>query len=115
MLSNCGAGEDSWESLDSKEIKAVNPKGTQPCIFIRRADAETEAPIFWPPDAKSQLIGKDSDAVKDWRHDKQVTEDEVVGWHHWLNVHDLEQTPEDLQICTDFSHVQVLMKNLDMT
>ena len=60
MLSNCGAGEDR------KEIKPVNPKGNQSWIFIGRTDAEVEAPIFWPPDAKSWLIGKDSDAGKDW-------------------------------------------------
>ena len=72
--------------LDSKEIKPVNPKGNQPWIFIGRTDAEAEAPIFWPPDEKSQLIGKDPDAGKDWRQEeKGTTEDEMVGWHHWLS------------------------------
>ena len=66
MPSNCGAGEDSWDSLDSKEVKPFNPKGNQPWIFIGRTDAEAEAPIIWPPDMKSQLIGKDPDAGKDW-------------------------------------------------
>ena len=64
MLSNWGAGEDSWESLDSKEIKPVNPKGNQLWIFIGRIDAETIAPILWPPDVKSWLTGKDPDAGK---------------------------------------------------
>ena len=67
MLSNYGAGEDSWEPLDSKEIKSVNPNGNQPWIFIERTDAEAEALIILPPDVKSQLIGKDPDAGKDWR------------------------------------------------
>ena len=63
-----GAGEDSWESLDCKEIKSVNPKGNQAWIFIGRTDAEAEAPILWPPDAKSRLIRKDPDAVEGgWR------------------------------------------------
>ena len=79
MLSNCGAEEDSWESLGSKEIKPLNPKGNQPWIFIERTDAEAEAPILWPPDVKSQLIGKDPDAGKGWRQkEKGVAEDEMV-------------------------------------
>ena len=72
--------------LDSKEIKPVNPKGNQPWIFIGWTDAEAEAPILWPPDVKSRLIGKDPDAGKDWRQEeKGATEDEMVGWHHQLN------------------------------
>ena len=83
MLSNCGAGEDSSESIDNKEIKPVNPKGNQPCIFIGRTDAEAEAPILWPLDTKSVLIGKDPDAGKDGgQEEKGTTEDEMVGWHH---------------------------------
>ena len=75
--------------LDSKEIKPVNPKGNQPWIFIARTDAEAEAPILWSPDAKSQFIGKDPDAGKDWgQEEKRVAEDEIVGWHHWLNGHE---------------------------
>ena len=75
--------------LDSKEIKPVNPKGNQPWIFIVRTDAEAEAPILWSPDAKSQFIGKDPDAGKDWgQEEKRVAEDEIVGWHHWLNGHE---------------------------
>ena len=78
----------------SKEIKPVNPKGNQSWIFIGRTD--TEAPILWPPDAKRRLIRKDPDAGKDWGQEKKgVTEDELVGWHHWLNKHESEQTLED--------------------
>ena len=69
-------------SLDSKHIKPVNPKGNQPWILIRRTDAEAEAPILWPPDAESRLIGKDPDAGKDWKQEeKGPTEDEMVGCH----------------------------------
>ena len=96
MLLNCGAGEDSWESLVGKEIKPVNPKGNQPWIFIGRTDAEAETPILWPPDTKSQLIGKDPDTGKDWgQKAKGATEDEMVEWHHWLNEHEFEQTSGD--------------------
>ena len=74
--------------LDSKETKPVNPKGNKLQIFIGKTDAEAEAPILWPPAKKSQLIGKDTDAGKGWRQeDKGVTQDEMVGWHHWLNGH----------------------------
>ena len=66
MISNCGDGEDSESPLNSKEIKPVNPKGHQPWIFIGMTDAEAEAPILWPPAAKSLLTGKDPDARKDW-------------------------------------------------
>ena len=94
MLSNCGVREDSWESLDCKRIKPVNPKGNQLWIFIGRTDAEAEAPILWPPDGKSQFIRKEPDAGKDWRQEeKGTTEDELVGWHHWLNGHEFAQTP----------------------
>ena len=81
--------------LDSMEIKLVNPKGSQLRIFIGRTDSEAEAPILWPSDEKSQLIGKDSDAGKDWGQEKWTTEDEMVGWHHWLDRHELEQTLGD--------------------
>ena len=66
MFSNCGAGEDSWESLDSKEIKSVNPQGNQPWIFIGRTDVEAETPILWLPGVKNWPIGKDPDAGKEW-------------------------------------------------
>ena len=81
-------------SLDSKEIKPVNPKGNQPWIFIGRTDAELEAPMLCPPHAKSQLIWKDPHARKDWgQEEKWATEDEMVGWHRWFNGHEFEQTP----------------------
>ena len=69
-----------------KEIKPVNLKGNQPYIFIGRTDAEAEAPILWPPDAKNRLTGKDPDAGKDQgQEEKGATEDEMVGWHHQYN------------------------------
>ena len=83
-------------SLDSKEIKLVNPKGNQSWIFIGRsdADAEVEAPILWPPKVKNWLFRKDPDAGKDWRQEqKWATEDEMVGWHHRLYGHEFEQAP----------------------
>ena len=80
--------------LESKEIKPVNPKGNQPWILTGRTNAEAEAPILWPSDAKSQLIGKDPDAGKDQGQKKRATEDEMVGWHHWFNGHELGQTQE---------------------
>ena len=82
--------------LDGKEIKPVNPKENEPWIFNGRTDAEAEAPIFWPPDVKNCLIEKDPDAGKDWgQEEKGVTEDEIVGWQHWLNRHEFEQTLGD--------------------
>ena len=78
-------------SLDSKEIQPVHPKGDQYHVFIGRTDVEAETLILWPPDAKSWLIGKDPDAGKDWGwEEKEMTEDELVGWHHWLNGHEAE-------------------------
>ena len=84
--------EKTLESaLDCEEIQPVHPKGNQPWVFIGRTDAEAEAPILWPPDAKNWVIWKDSDAGKDWRwEEKGMTEDEMVGWHHWLNGHEFE-------------------------
>ena len=80
--------------LDCKEIKPVNPKGNQSWILIGRSDAEAEAPIFRPPNGKSQLTGKDPDAGTDWRKkEKGVAYDEMVGWHHWLDGHEFKQTP----------------------
>jgi len=93
MFLNYGAGEDSWSPLNCKEIQPANPKRNQPWIFIGRTHAE--APILWPPDAKSRLTGKDPDAGKDWRQEKGTTEDETVGWHHWLKGHEFEQAPGD--------------------
>ena len=89
--------EKTLESpLDCKEIKPFHPKGNQSWIFIGRNDAEAEAPILWPPDRKNQFTGKDPYAGKDWRQEeKGMTEDEMVGWHYWLNEHEFEQTPGD--------------------
>ena len=91
MLLNCGAGEDS---LDCKEIKPVNPKGSQCWIFIGWTDAEAETLILWPPDANSWLIWKDPDAGRDWgREEKGTSEAEMVGGHHRLDGHEFEQAP----------------------
>ena len=86
--------EKTLESpLDSKKIKPINSKGNQSWIFIGRTDAEAETPMLCPPDKKRWLIGKDPDAGKDWRQEeKGTTEDERVGWHHWSNRHESEQT-----------------------
>ena len=86
--------EKTLESpLDCKEIQPVCPKGDQSWVFIGRTDVETEAPVLWPPDAKSWLIWKDPDAGKDWgQEDKGMTEDEMVEWHHWLDGHGFEWT-----------------------
>ena len=90
---NCGyvtvVLEKTLESpLDCKEIQPVHPKGNLSWIFIGRTDAKAETPILWPPDEKSWLIGKDPDAGKDWgQEEKGMTEDKMVGWHHWLNGH----------------------------
>ena len=80
--------------LDCKEIQPVHPKGDQSWMFIGRTDVEAETPILWPPDAKSWLIWKDPDAGKDWGQEKKgMTENEMVGWHHWLNGHGFGWTP----------------------
>ena len=77
--------------LDCKEIQPVNSKGNQSWIFIRRTDADAEALIIWPPEVKKWLIWKNPDAGKDWRkEEKGMTEDEMVGWHHWLDGHEFE-------------------------
>ena len=91
--------EKTLESpLNSKEIQPVHPKGDQSWVFIGRTDVEAETPILWPHNAKSWLIWKDPDAGKDWgQEEKGATEDEMVGWHHRLNGHELEQTPEILK------------------
>ena len=76
--------EKTLESpLDCKEIQPVHPKGDQSWVFIGRADVEAETPVLWPPHAKSSLIGKDSNAGRDWgQEEKRTTEDEMAGWHH---------------------------------
>ena len=94
MLSNCGVGEDSWESLGLQGDPTNTSKRDQSWVFIGRTDVEAETPIFWPPDAKSWLIGKDPDAGKDWgQEEKGTTEDEMAAWHHRLNVHGFGWTP----------------------
>ena len=88
MLLNCGVGETLESPLDCKEIQPVHLEGDQSWVFIGRTDAEAETPILWAPNEKSWLIGKDPDAGKDWgQEEKGTTEDEMVGWHHWLNKH----------------------------
>ena len=105
--------EKTLESpLDSKAIKSVNPKWSQPWTFIGGTDAETEAPILWPPDVMSWLMGKDPDAGKDWKQkEKGETEEEMVRQHHQLNGHEFEQTTEDKEgqgnlMCFQFMGLQ---------
>ena len=87
--------EKTLESpLDCKEIQPVHPKGDQSWLFFGRTDAKAETPVLWPPHAKNWLIGKDSDAGRDWgQEEKGMTEDEMAGWHHWLDGHESEWTP----------------------
>ena len=89
--------EKTLESpLDCKEIQPVHSKGDQPWVFFGRTDAKAETPVLWPPHAKSWLIGKDSDAGTDWgQEEKGMTEDEIAGWHHWLDGHEFEWTLGD--------------------
>ena len=84
--------EKTLESpLDCKEIQAVHPKGRKSWVLIGSTDAEAEAVIIWPPNAKNWLIGKDPDARRDWgQKEKGTTEDEMAGWHHWLDGHGCE-------------------------
>ena len=103
--------------LDFKEIQPVHPKGNQSWIFIRRTNAEVEAPILWPPDLKNWRVWKDPDTRKDWMWEKKgITDDEMVGWHHWLNGHEFEYAlgvgdrQRCLACCSPWSH-----KELDTT
>ena len=104
--------EKTLESpLDCKELQPVHPKGDQSWVFIGRTDAEAETPILWPHDVKSWLIGKDSDAGKDWgQEEKGTTEDEIIGWHHRLNGRGFERTPGvgdgqgGLGCCSSWAH-----------
>ena len=110
--------EKTLESpLDSKKIKLVNPKGNQSWIFFGRTDAEDETPVLWSPDTKNWLTGKDPDAGKDWKQEKnEMTEDETVGWHHQLDGHEFEQAlgvgdgQGSLACCSPWGH-----KELDTT
>ena len=110
--------EKTLESpLDCKEIQTVHSKGDQPWAFFGRNDAKAETPVLWPPHAKSWLIGKDSDAGRDWgQEEKGMTEDEIAGWHHWLDGREFEWTlgvgdgQEGLACCNSWGH-----KESDMT
>ena len=93
LFLNSGLGEDSWESLDCKEVQPAHPKD-QYWVFIGRTDVEAESLIRRPPDEKSWLIGKDPNARKDWGQEKGTTENEMVGWHHRLNGHEFGWTPQ---------------------
>ena len=86
--------EKTLESpLDCKEIQPVHSKGDQSWVFIGRNDAKAESPVLWPPHVNNWLIGKDSDAGRDWRQvEKGMTEDEIAGWHHWLDGHEFGWT-----------------------
>ena len=116
-------GCESWtvkkaleSPLYSKDVKSVHPKGSQSWIFIGRT--EDEAPVLWPPDSKSQLLGKDPDAGKDWGHEeKGATENEMVRWHHRLNGHEFEQTlgysegQRSLACCSPWGHSQTQLSD----
>ena len=110
--------EKTLESpLDCKEIQLVHPKEDQPWDFFGRNDAKAETPVLCPPHAKSWLIGKDSDAGRDWgKEEKEMTEDEMAGWHHRLDGHEFEWTPGagdgqgGLACCDSWGH-----KELDTT
>ena len=122
MLLNCGVGEDSWESLDCKEIKPVNLTGNQSWKFIGRTNAEAKAPILWLSDAKNWLLGKDPDAGKNWKQEeKGMSEDEIIGWHHWLEGHEFEQAlgigdgQGSLVSCSPRGHKESDMTELNWT
>ena len=103
--------------LDYKEIQPVHPKGDQSWVFFGRNDAKAETPVLWPPHGKSWLIGKDSDAERDWgQEEKGTTEDEMAGWHPRLDGREFEWTPRvgdgqgGLVCCNSWGH-----KESDMT
>ena len=122
MLLNCGVGEDSWECLGlqgdpTSPFFFILMKIHQSWVFFGRNDAKAETPVLWPPYAKSWLIGKDSDAGRDWgQEEKGMTEDEMAGWHHWLNGCESGWTPGvgdgqgGLACCDSWGH-----KESDMT
>ena len=104
--------------LDSKETQSVNPKGNQSWIFIGRTDAKAETQIFWPPDVRNWLTGKDPNAGKNWRWEKGMTGDERVGWCYWLYGHEFEQAPgagDGQGSLIYFSQWVIWLKELDMT
>ena len=93
MLLNCGVEKTLESPLDCKEIQQVHSMGDQPWMFFGKNDAKVETPVLWPPHAMSWLIGKDSDAGRDWgQEEKGTTEDEMAGWHHWLDGRESEWT-----------------------
>ena len=96
MFLNCGVVEVSWESLGLQGDPTIpfHPGGNQPWDFFGRNDAKAESPVLWPPHVKSWLIGKDSDAGRDWgQEEKGTMEDEMAGWHHWLDGRESQWTP----------------------
>ena len=94
MLLKCGVGEDSWESLGLQGDQPVHSEGDQLWDFFGRTDAKAETPVLRPPQVKSWLIGKDSDAGRDWgQEEKGATEDEMAGWHHWFDGRESHWTP----------------------
>ena len=91
MLLKCGVGEALGSPLDCKEIQPIHSEGDQPWLFFGGNDAEDEAPVLWLPNVKSWLIGKDSDAGRDWgQEEKGTTQDEMAGWHHRLDERESE-------------------------
>ena len=122
MLLNCDVGEDSWESLDCREIQPVHSEGDQPWVFFGRNDAKAETLVLWPPHAKSWLIGKVSDAGRDWGQEKKgTTEDDMAGWHQRLDRWESEWTPGvgdgqgGLACCDSWSHKESDTVFLDST
>ena len=115
MLLNCGVGKTLESSLDSKEIQLVNSKGNQSWIYFGRTDVEAEAPIVWPPDAKSWLIRKILMLGKIEGKRRRGLQN-MVGWHHWLDGHEFEQAlgavdgQWSLACCSPWGH-----KELDRT
>ena len=114
MLSNCGVGEDSWESL-GLQGDPTSPFWRRSALgFLWRTDAKAGTPVLWPPHVKSWLIGKDSDAGRDWRQEeKGTTEDEMAGWHYWLDGCESEWTPGvgdgqgGLACCNSWGHKEL--------
>ena len=107
MLSNCGAAEDSWESLEQQRDQKVNLKGSQLWILIGRTDADADAAVFWSPYVNNQVIGKVPDVGKDWgQKEKRASEDEMAEWNHWCNGLELGQTP-GLASCNPQGHVEL--------
>ena len=111
MFLNYGVGETLESPLNCKEVQPVHPKGDQSWVSFGRNNAKTETPVLWPPHAKSWLIGKDSDAGRDWgQEEKGTTEDEMAGWYHRLNGRESEWTPGvsdgqgGLECCDSWGH-----------